>query len=109
MGFNWKKALKIGGGLAGAYTGIPVNKIISERVKRKGYRDDPERGFEFMAAAMREAAKASLPDENVEQIDRLFLAWSILAAQERTEEEEPAPPPRKRKRRKKAAKKKAKR
>ena len=115
MGFNWKKALLgVAGNAAEAYTGIPVGRIINQRVKRQVNRDDPEKRPEFLAAAMREAAKASLPDASVEQIDRIFLAWSILAAQERAdqeeyEEEEPAatPPPR-RKRRKTTRKRKVK-
>ena len=108
MGFPWKKLAGAGLGLAGSTVGVDLSSLLNKtKAKKHAHKDDPERGHDYVAVAIREALQAAYPSA-IEALDRIAVVWATVALQEREETEE-KPAPRKRKRRKRAVKKKAKR
>ena len=107
MGF-WKGLGKAGLGFAGSRVGIDLSSLLNKtKAKKHAYKDDPERGHDYVAVVIREALQAAYPAA-IEALDRIAVVWATVALQEHEEPEE-KPAPRRRKRRKRTAKKKAKR
>ena len=106
MGFPWKKLGQVGLGIAGPTIGVDLSSLLNKtKAKRHAYPDDPDRGHDYVAIAIREALEKAFPAAK-EALDRIAVVWATVALQEQQEaEEKPAP---RRKRRKRTTRKKAK-
>ena len=107
MGFSWKQFAELGLKIAGPTVlgGVDLSGLLNKtKAKKHAHRDDPERGHDYVAVAIREALQAAYPAA-IEALDRIAVVWATVALQEREETEE-KPAPRKRKRRKRTTKKK---
>ena len=107
MGFPWKKLGQVGLGIAGPTIGVDLSSLLNKtKAKRHAYPDDPDRGHDYVAIAIREALEKAFPAAK-EALDRIAVVWATVALQEQQELEEAPPPPPRRKRRKRTTRKKA--
>ena len=81
---GWKQFAEIGLKIAGPTVlgGVDLSGLLNKtKAKKHAHRDDPERGHDYVAVAIREALQAAYPAA-IEALDRIAVVWATVALQE---------------------------